>query len=73
MSAYKNVNEEKHMLTEVLGVRFDRPTYDLVQRVATAQGIGACDFVRVAVNRELARLSFLPAERQKALEVVQVK
>lgn len=54
------------MLTEVLGVRFDRPTYELVQLVASAQGIGACDLVRVSVRRELARLSFLSEEEKKS-------
>lgn len=57
------------MLAKLLGVRFDPTTYELVPRVADAQGIGACDFVRVAVRRELARLSFLPVEQKQTLEV----
>lgn len=58
----------ENMLTELMGVRFDPNTYELIQKVSGAQGIGACDFVRIAVRRELARLSFLPAEEKKALE-----
>lgn len=59
----------EHMLTENMGVRFDPHTYELIKKVAAAQGIGGCDFVRVSVKRELARLSFLPDEEKKALEV----
>jgi uncharacterized protein (DUF1778 family) len=60
----------KNMLTELVGVRLDTTTYDLIQKVAAAQGIGACDFIRKSVRRELARLSFLPMEEKKALEVM---
>jgi hypothetical protein len=59
----------KTILTELIGVRFDQTTYKLIQKVAAAQGIGACDFVRRSVKRELARLSFLPDEEKKALEI----
>lgn len=59
----------KNKLTEVVGTRFDEKTYELVKKVSEAQGIDACDFIRMAVKRELARLSFLPAEQKKALEV----
>lgn len=62
---------DKGRLTELIGVRFDPTTHELIEKVAKAQGIGACDFVRISVKRELARLSFLPEEEKKALEVVE--
>jgi hypothetical protein len=59
------------MLTELMGIRFDPDTFVLIQKVAVAQGIGACDFVRLSVGRELARLQFLFNEEKKALEVAE--
>ena len=53
----------------VLGVRFDEETYRLIEQVAEAQGLDKSDFVRRAVRKELARLSFLSKEQKKALEV----
>lgn len=52
-----------------VGVRFDRATHELVKQVTIAQGIDISDFIRNSVRRELARLSFLPEEDKKALEV----
>ena len=72
MSDYINVISDvtmKNKLTRVVGTRFNEETYDLVKKVAHAQGIDACDFIRRSVRRELARLSFLPLEEKKALEV----
>lgn len=60
----------EHILTENMGVRFAPGTYELIKKVAILQGVGPCDFVRVSVKRELARLSFLPDEEKKAVEVV---
>jgi len=56
-------------LNRVLGIRFDEETYRLIELVAESQGIDKSDFVRRAVRKELARLSFLPEEQKKALEV----
>ena len=50
----------KLTLSEMMGVRFDPSTYDLIQKVAAAQGIGGCDFVRWAIKRELADLGVIP-------------
>lgn len=61
----------KRMLTELMGVRFDSSTYQLIRKVATAQGIGACDFVRWSVKRELAELGIIKdADVLMALGVV---
>jgi hypothetical protein len=49
----------KLALTEMMGIRLDPSTYELVQKVAAAQGIGGCDFVRWAVKRELAELGVI--------------
>ena len=43
----------------MMGVRFDPSTYDLLQKVAAAQGIGGCNFVRWAVKRALAELGVI--------------
>ena len=56
--------------SELMGVRFDAETYGLIQKVASAQGIGGCDFIRMATRRELARLKFISGEEKKALEIV---
>ena len=49
----------KQTLSEMMGVRFNPSTYELVQKVAAAQGIGGCNFVRLAVKRELAELGVI--------------
>ena len=59
--------------TEFVSVRLDPPTYALVHKVAEAQGVVVSDFIRRAVKRELARLSFLPSEEKRALEVVEIE
>ena len=59
----------KKVLTEIIGVRFDPGTYQLIRTVAQAQGVDSCDFIRVSVKRELARLSFLSEVETKALYV----
>jgi hypothetical protein len=55
------------MLTELIGVRFDLGTYQLIQKVAEVQGIGSCDFVRWAVRRELAELGVLPDDERRLI------
>jgi len=56
-------------LTELIGVKFDPGTFKLIKEVADLQGVGACDFIRLATRRELARLGYLPDEERKALGV----
>ena len=55
----------KKMLTELIGVRFDLSTYQLIQKVAEVQGIGGCDFVRWSVKRELAELGVLSDDERR--------
>jgi hypothetical protein len=57
--------------TELKGVRFDPNTFVLIQKVLRVQGIGASDFIRISIKRELARLQFLSPEEKKALEVAE--
>jgi tRNA U54 and U55 pseudouridine synthase Pus10 len=72
LSDYLNVIDDvtmRNKLTVVVGIRFDEETHKLVSKVSHAQGIDLSDFIRRSVRRELARLSFLPADEKKALEV----
>ena len=43
---------------------------DLLRKVSEARGEDMSDFVRRAIKRELARLSFLPEEEKKALGII---
>jgi len=55
----------KLALSEMMGIRFDPSTYELLQKVAEVQGIGACDFVRWSVKRELAELGVIPDDERR--------
>ena len=50
-------------------VRLSEKTYKLLKEVCEARGEKMSVFVRRAIRRELARLSFLPENDKKALEV----
>jgi hypothetical protein len=50
-------------------VRLDEKTYQLLKKVTEARGESMGVFIRRAILRELARLSFLSEEEKKALEV----
>lgn len=52
-----------------IGVRLNQQLYDLLSRVAESRGEDISDFVRRAVYKELASLSFLPEEQKKALGI----
>jgi uncharacterized protein (DUF1778 family) len=60
----KNTRSERAYL-----IRFDSELYGLLKKVADARGESVSTFVRRAVLRELARLSYLDEERKKALEL----
>jgi uncharacterized protein (DUF1778 family) len=60
----KNMRGERAYL-----IRFDSELYELLKKVADARGESVSTFVRRAVLRELARLSYLDEERKKALEL----
>jgi hypothetical protein len=51
----------------VIGVRFPLEDKELLEKVCKARGEDVSDFVRRSVRKELASLSYLPAEDKKAL------
>jgi uncharacterized protein (DUF1778 family) len=53
----------------VLGVRVSQEDRDLLDKVCKARGEDISDFVRRAIRKELAELSFLPEEDKKALGI----
>jgi len=57
------------MSKPIVFARMRREDVELIKRICEARGEDVSDFVRRAVRRELARLSFLSEEEKKALEV----
>ena len=55
------------MLGKTVGVRFNDKDKELLEKVCTARGEGVSDFIRRAVRKELAVLSFYPDDVKKAL------
>lgn len=55
-----------------LGVRIPKSELELIRQICKARGEDVSDFVRRAIRRELALLSFLSDEEKKALGVVKV-
>jgi uncharacterized protein (DUF1778 family) len=55
------------MSNPVVFARMPKEEIELVKKVAKARGEDLSDFVRRAVYKELADLSFLPNEQKKAL------
>jgi hypothetical protein len=55
--------------TTYLGARFPEGEADLVKEVSRLRGEDISDFLRRAIYRELARLSYLDDKSKKALEV----
>lgn len=53
-----------------IGVRVTQEDRDLLQKVCIARGEQISDFVRRAVKKELASLSFYSDETKKALGVL---
>jgi uncharacterized protein (DUF1778 family) len=51
----------------VIFARMDEKEVQLIKKVAKARGEDLSDFVRRAVKKELARLSYLTDEEKKAL------
>ena len=52
---------------KMIGVRMPSEHIVLLKKVCKARGEDLSDFVRRAIYRELADLSFLPEEHKKAL------
>jgi len=55
------------MLNLTLGVRVTLEDRRLLEKVCNARGEDLSDFVRRAIRKELASLSFLPDDQKKAL------
>jgi uncharacterized protein (DUF1778 family) len=58
------------MAESVISARMPKQDTELIKKVAKARGEDLSDFVRRAVYRELASLSFLSDEQKKALGIV---
>jgi len=55
------------MVKKVIFAKVEEEEARLIKRVAKARGEDLSDFVRRAVRKELARLSYLSDEEKKAL------
>jgi len=56
-------------LAKVVGVRVTEELYSLLRIVCEARGEDVSDFIRRAVLKELASLSFLSVDQKKALGI----
>lgn len=56
-------------LTKVVGVRVTEDLYARIRNVSKNRGEDISDFIRRAILKELANLSFLSTEQKKALGV----
>lgn len=59
----------KRLKDKVVTVRIHEDIVELISKIADQRGENLSDFVRRSVLRELARLSYLPDEAKKALEI----
>lgn len=55
--------------TVIVAARFRKEDRELLKQICEARGEDLSSFVRRAVRREFARLSYLSAEEKKALEI----
>lgn len=55
-----------------LGVRVTSRDRRLLEKVCKARGEDISDFIRRSIRKELAALSFLPAEDKKALGIKEI-
>lgn len=58
-------------LIKVVGVRVTDELYSQLRAISNARGEDVSDFVRRAILKELANLSFLSPEQKKALGIKQ--
>lgn len=56
-------------LEKTIGIRVTEQLYKLLAKVCDNRGEDMAGFIRRAILKELATLSFLPAEQKKALGV----
>jgi len=59
------------MSNTVIGVRVSEEDRQLLDRVCKARGEDLSDFIRRAIKKELASLSYYPQEVKKALGILQ--
>lgn len=52
-----------------IGTRIELEIKELIERVCKSRGEDVSDFVRRSVRKELASMSYLPAEDKKALGI----
>ena len=57
------------MLSNILGVRVEKEDKELLEQVCKARGEDLSSFIRRAIRKELASLSFYSDEVKKALGV----
>ena len=57
------------MLSTTIGVRVDQKDRELLEKVCKARGEDLSDFIRRAIRKELASLSFYSDDIKKALGV----
>lgn len=55
------------MSNKMIGIRVKKEDRDLLEKVCDARGEDISDFVRRAIKKELASLSFYNGETKKAL------
>jgi len=65
----KDIIMKNKLRTKVIGVRVKEEASDLVEKVCEARGEYISDFVRRAILKELAGLSFFDEESKKALGI----
>ena len=57
------------MLSSAIGIRLKKEDKQLLEKVCQARGEDVSGFVRRAIRRELAKLSYFPEETKKALGI----
>jgi len=60
-------NNNKQLLRCPVGVRFAESDFKLLQEISASRGQSMSDFIRLAVKKEYARLSYLSDAEKKAL------
>ena len=65
-------NGARTMLDQIIGIRFHTEDKLLLQKVCEARGEDLSDFIRRAVRKELASLSYYSSDVKKALGVKEV-
>jgi len=61
------IASNNHELSETVSIRVTKRDKDLLEKICRARGEDPSDFVRRAVRKEFATLSYLPEEAKKAL------